>query len=400
MRSRKEGQPAHFLRLFAVGAILIGLFTSTMSSTPKETTPKVPFDFTMDFLKPLGMPIVTSYHTVRENVFLNMRSKEASKLESIGNFFLAPSQFLFAGKSIGFSKRNHYDYEIQQCFDYDHHYWAKAFLSLLALPIAEPLGASIKGLAYFSSDVRKRHHRITQALHKPLIASHLNLYREKGIAAFHCDEFIPCQAFPRPSQLTKRQQVEREAFKEIITLLDKHQILYWIDCGTCLGAYRHGGIIPWDIDIDIAIFEADHENVKRLLGSLDPEKYQIQDWSSYSKPHTFLKLYVKETKNLIDIYHYKFDDNGETISYDYSYEDSPFPDSWKKGERKCTNPLRFDQVFPLKKAEFDGLLVWAPHNVVAFLQSKYGENLNPSMLWDEESKSYIKVLDHPYWANL
>ena len=144
---------------------------------------------------------------------------------------------------------------------------------------------------------------------------------------------------------------------------------------------------------------ADHDNVKKLLGTLDPEKYQIQDWSSYSKPKSFLKLYVKATKNCIDIYHYDINENAHQVGFYYTYLDSPFPYSWKKEELRCIKPLNYEDVFPLKKANFDGLTVWAPNNVVTFLQSKYGENLNPSNIWDEESQCYIRDLNHPYWKD-
>lgn len=383
--------------IFSRAFILLLSAALCLSSACKadEEAFTVPFDFLMDVMKPVGMPVVTSYHSLRENFFFNVSLKEKGTLESIGDFFLTPSQFLFAGKTLAI--HNERSVELTQSFDYDHAYWLKAILSLLVLPIAEPIGASIKGLAYLFPDVRNRHNQIKELLSAASITSHLEHYHQKGIKTFHSDTFIPCQNHKRPAQLTKRQAIELDAFKEIASLLDAHNIIYWVDCGTCLGSYRHGGIIPWDIDIDIAIFQADHDNVKRLLSTLDPEKYQIQDWSSYSKPKTFLKLYVKETQNLIDIYHYQFDENDQTISYFYSYEDSPFPDSWKKIERKCTKPLRFDQVFPLKRAQFDGLLVWAPNHVEEYLQSKYGENLDPAMVWDEESKSFLKAANHPYW---
>jgi hypothetical protein len=106
---------------------------------------------------------------------------------------------------------------------------------------------------------------------------------------------------------------------------------------------------------------------------------------------------VKETHNFIDIYHYKINEEEGTVGYLYTYIDSPFPYEWKKSELKCTTPLPLKAVFPLKKATFDNLTVWAPHDVVTFLQSKYGENLDPTMVWNAEEKRYDKVEDHPYY---
>jgi hypothetical protein len=366
---------------------------STLSA--EEDARQVPTDFVRDVMQPLGVPVVSFFHAMRESYFLNAKIQNSHLLESIGDFFLIPSHYLFAGKEIVINDEG---IEVVQMFSYDNLHGLKSLASVIALPFSEPFGVAFKGLAYLTPEVRERHEKIRETLHSSF-KSNLEMYAQKGIEKFHSDEFIPCQGHKRPSLLTKKQKVEIQALKEVIELLDANQIVYWIDCGTCLGAYRYGGIIPWDWDIDISIFIDDHDNVKKILSQLDPEKYQIQDWSSYSKPKSFLKLYVKETKNFIDIYHYYINEQERKVAYFFTYLESPFPHSWKKTELKCMKPLKYEEMFPLKKAKFDHLTVWAPNNAVAFLQSKYGENLEPTMVWDEALHDYKKVEDHPYYRD-
>lgn len=85
--------------------------------------------------------------------------------------------------------------------------------------------------------------------------------------------------------------------KDFSELCNTNDIEFMLGGGSCLGAIRHQGFIPWDDDLDIMMMRKDYEKLIQLLesGAL-AEKYEYNTPSlKNDSKNTFLKIYRKGT---------------------------------------------------------------------------------------------------------
>lgn len=91
------------------------------------------------------------------------------------------------------------------------------------------------------------------------------------------------------SQLRVSQLKQLEMLKVIAALCDKHGLTYWLDAGSLLGAVRHGGFIPWDDDMDIAMPMEDLKKFTEIAQNELPSHLFVQNKQtdpSYRLEHT------------------------------------------------------------------------------------------------------------------
>lgn len=95
---------------------------------------------------------------------------------------------------------------------------------------------------------------------------------------------------PDGSLLRSHQLRMLEMLKYIDKVCRENNIQYWLSSGTCLGAIRHGGFIPWDDDVDIEMLRDDYLKLEKIL--LTKNDYYLQTYNTdpyYVAPYSKLR---------------------------------------------------------------------------------------------------------------
>lgn len=86
---------------------------------------------------------------------------------------------------------------------------------------------------------------------------------------------VPKYSSQIPYLTTEESHKIYDLMQRIDEVFNKNQLTYWATAGTLLGAVRHQGLIPWDDDLDICIFDFDEVKLKSMQVELEKSGLEI-----------------------------------------------------------------------------------------------------------------------------
>lgn len=361
-------------------------------------------NFINHVLKPMGMPLISAYFTLKGNTLINTAADDAAGAEAFGNWVLTPARYLLDGRRV--TNLTIYPGNCQFAYIYTQTdplplELVKTVLGILSLGPVLAIGIPAKCLAALNPHVARRYEIIDAQSHPRYLPSH------KPIPV--CDGwFAPANPIPQfklgdvglPAKIQAdllNQQLNIHALSLIGKALNEANIPWWLDFGSLLGLYRAGRKIPWDEDIDCGIPQEFHDAAIAFLeAALPKEDYAVWDFSVATNRNSLIKVLVRKTGMLIDICHYNFNGDRNTMTYQFNCQNSWYiPEEGKKREPQTEHPV--DMVFPLRRSTFESLEVFVPNNVEGYLKAKYGDNLAPCRVWSNQKQDYVKTVGHPYF---
>ncbi len=172
----------------------------------------------------------------------------------------------------------------------------------------------------------------------------------------------------------------RLMLKKIDTIFNQHNITYWMDGGTLLGAVRHQDIIPWDDDGDLSILSNDENKFLSTINKFYENGYGVSSyWGGYKiYPLGGLKIENQDYKYpFVDIFlvgkntiETCLNKNpyicGKTNIYEYAND--RVKKFWANHYHTESN------LYPLLRYRFGNFTLVGPNNPIPYLNRAYGKD--------------------------
>lgn len=211
------------------------------------------------------------------------------------------------------------------------------------------------------------------------------------------------------SNLRIMQKCDAELLRILDNICKKHNITFWLDFGTLLGAYRHKGFIPWDDDMDVSMLREDYNKIIPILKlELQNDEFDIEEsngrigfgykhsttgiWCDifpidFYKVNEYSESNINILKSKIAKYRTFYNKNKEKLSSNKMKEErSKIINEYTNAksiiiyhgrEFNHQHPNAFykeSEIFPLSKITFEGMEFPVPAKVDIYLNKIFGNN--------------------------
>lgn len=100
--------------------------------------------------------------------------------------------------------------------------------------------------------------------------------------------------------IDKLHFVDLEIVKEVISICEQHNLLYYALGGTMLGAIRHKGFIPWDDDIDLGMPRNDYEKFLEIAPKELSKKLKLVNYRTDPDYHYYITRVLDTTTKVVE----------------------------------------------------------------------------------------------------
>lgn len=97
-----------------------------------------------------------------------------------------------------------------------------------------------------------------------------------------------------PTMMKRAWAAQLEILADIDMVCKKHNITYYAEWGTLLGAVRHGGYIPWDDDFDICMKRMDYRKFLEVAAQELPSNYYLNNFHNENDFTDYMTRVVNE----------------------------------------------------------------------------------------------------------
>jgi lipopolysaccharide cholinephosphotransferase len=211
---------------------------------------------------------------------------------------------------------------------------------------------------------------------------------------------IPSLSLDQSQRIYRLMQKIDEAFT-------RNGITYWAGSGTLLGAIRHGGLIPWDNDLDLYMLDTDETKLEKFKKDLDESGLVIHYyWKDLYKIFEKDAVPIQDPDNPDQLLPFCFpaaDIFVMTLEKRHEIEDVYIHRSYDFYWHWNTERFTYSQIKNISRIPFGPISICIPGDPEAHLNAVYGTSEYPDLwkkyafepTWDHQKEDL-----YPYQGSL